>query len=226
MKAKEKYILDNAKAFEELGLSVLSVADAEKVLISQKDAVIGSIVQKAKATYYAKQAEERIQKVMENELEITRLTNQINQGKAGKIKGVNYGLNYHDIAVLEESNKKIKAGIEQLYKNASIATKNGETLLANEGINSKAKLKKGTIAYYENEIDIIKQSEAYKDALTSEARATEEKKISVFQAKIDKIQGKEKGKKTASVSDPFLAELKKQKAKSSLRPNCKRFNFH
>jgi len=50
MKEKEKFIKDNQKAFNDLGASVKTVADAENLLIKNKDAFIRAQIAKAKAT--------------------------------------------------------------------------------------------------------------------------------------------------------------------------------
>jgi hypothetical protein len=48
MKEKEKFIKDNQKAFNDLGASVKTVADAENLLIKNKDAFIRAQIAKAK----------------------------------------------------------------------------------------------------------------------------------------------------------------------------------
>lgn len=48
-KAKEQWIRDNASAFEELGLQIGSVNDADKIFIQQSDEVIAAMMKRAKA---------------------------------------------------------------------------------------------------------------------------------------------------------------------------------
>ena len=49
MRAKNKYIKDNAEAFEELGVQVKGVVDAENILITNKDKFIQAQIAKARS---------------------------------------------------------------------------------------------------------------------------------------------------------------------------------
>jgi len=61
LQAKEKFVKDNKKAFEDLGYSVRSVYDAEKLLVDNKEAFISAQIAKAKAVVYAKQAQDKVE---------------------------------------------------------------------------------------------------------------------------------------------------------------------
>lgn len=63
MSAKQKYIEDNRKAFEELGVEINNVADAEAFLINQTESYIESMKQRAMATAAFKLASEYYDKV-------------------------------------------------------------------------------------------------------------------------------------------------------------------
>ena len=73
IKAKEQYIQDNKTAFEELGVAINSVAEAEDLLVKNKDKFIEAQVAKAKAALYQEQANELIAKQVENEQKIENL---------------------------------------------------------------------------------------------------------------------------------------------------------
>ncbi len=73
-KAKEQYIIDNKSAFEELGIAVNSVAEAERALIDNKDEFINSYIAKAKAVLYQEEANALIAKQVENQKKIEDLT--------------------------------------------------------------------------------------------------------------------------------------------------------
>ena len=62
LKAKAKFIRENQSEFNGLGFSVNSVADAEKVLVNNTDAVVKAIMARAEATAYAGEAEKLIAK--------------------------------------------------------------------------------------------------------------------------------------------------------------------
>ena len=57
---KQKYIDENQEAFKRLGVSITSVADAENLFNSQKDAFIESIELRAKAAAAMELASESI----------------------------------------------------------------------------------------------------------------------------------------------------------------------
>ena len=67
--AKKKFIEDNKKAFNELGLSILDVVDAEN-LLNNKGAFISAMIERAKAAQYIKQQEENIRALVEAERNI------------------------------------------------------------------------------------------------------------------------------------------------------------
>ena len=65
MKDKEKFIKDNKSAFEELGVSVRSVVDAENLFIANKDNFVNSLLARAKAAAYQSKAQEIMSKNIE-----------------------------------------------------------------------------------------------------------------------------------------------------------------
>lgn len=72
--AKKKFIEDNKKAFNELGLSILDVVDAEN-LLNNKGAFISAMIERAKAAQYIKQQEENIRALVEAERNIEATKN-------------------------------------------------------------------------------------------------------------------------------------------------------
>lgn len=60
MEDKKKFINDNKKAFEELGVSINTVEEAENLLINNKDRFVQSLYDRAYAAAMMKQAEEMI----------------------------------------------------------------------------------------------------------------------------------------------------------------------
>lgn len=65
MKDKEKFIKDNKSAFEELGVSVQSVVDAENLFIANKDNFVNSLLARAKAAAFQSKAQEIMNKNIE-----------------------------------------------------------------------------------------------------------------------------------------------------------------
>lgn len=90
LEEKQKFIDKNKDAFDQLGVSIKTVADAENLLINNKDAFINMLKDKAYASAYMEAAEEIMKKnsfftkdwvyqVMTLQKEIDALTSQMNE---------------------------------------------------------------------------------------------------------------------------------------------------
>lgn len=73
LKAKEQFIKDNQKAFDDLGVSVTSVSDAENLLVTNSDKFIQAQILRAKATAARAKMEDLAKQSLENELEYERI---------------------------------------------------------------------------------------------------------------------------------------------------------
>lgn len=73
LKAKEQFIKDNQKAFDDLGVSVTSVSDAENLLVTNSDKFIQAQILRAKATAARAKMEDLAKQSLENQLEFERL---------------------------------------------------------------------------------------------------------------------------------------------------------
>ena len=74
IKDKEKFIKDNKKSFEELGVSVKNVHDAENLLVRNKDAFVNAQMAKARAMAYMQTAAEQVKKQLELQAEIDAMS--------------------------------------------------------------------------------------------------------------------------------------------------------
>lgn len=74
IKDKEKFIKDNKKNFEELGVSVKNVHDAENLLVRNKDAFVNAQMAKARAMAYMQTAAEQVKKQLELQAEIDAMS--------------------------------------------------------------------------------------------------------------------------------------------------------
>lgn len=68
--AQKKFIVDNKDAFGELGVEVSTVKDAENLLVTNTEAFIQAMVQRAQATAALKLASEQYEKVLQKQIEI------------------------------------------------------------------------------------------------------------------------------------------------------------
>jgi len=74
---KKKFVDDNKDAFKELGVQVNNVADAENLLVANKEAFILSLIAKAKAAAGMELASEKYKLAMEKMLQADKLANTV-----------------------------------------------------------------------------------------------------------------------------------------------------
>ncbi|OQA66928.1 MAG: Chromosome partition protein Smc [Ignavibacteria bacterium ADurb.Bin266] len=221
LNVKKKFVVDNKKAFEELGIAVNDVADAENLLIKNKETFIDAQIAKAKALAltgskeYKKLLEESIRSQLKIEEETTKykektgkepIIKESTEGTYEVVEG-NRGLR-KAYDKLNESNKELKKQLTQSIMYWDEYEKNikkigGQT---NEEI-------KGTIDWYDR---MISESQS---ALNKTLPGTEQfekikKDLDNFKNERDKIlgevypQSKGQGKGT---KDLFLEKLETYK---------------
>lgn len=69
LESKQKFIKDNAKEFEKLGVSITDVKDAENLFVKNKDVFVSSIIQRAKAAAIMDLAAEEYKKAVQKMME-------------------------------------------------------------------------------------------------------------------------------------------------------------
>ena len=216
MAAKQKFIEQNKKAFDELGVAVNGVKDAENLLITNKDKFIEAQIAKAKAAVYMQQTMEKVKKQMELETEISKMSDTKTYYVGGGQFGGGYSYEGENIAKtkkkkeLEELTNEIKQG----YTNAAIEEQNGYNLLESAGIDGANTYKDGTVGAIEQAIatkqaalKLLTNNDEYKKGLDE---------ITTLQKQLEGITGKKTtGGSSNSNKDPFLEKLEKQKKEYS-----------
>ena len=136
MEAQTRFIEENRQAFNTLGVSIESVADAENLLVKNKDAFIDAQMQKARAAAILAQTNEKVRRKME-------LQAQIDQMPATRTRIVGDGQSGHAQIVQVPNRAKEKAqrklnelneAIIQGYVDAANAERQGRQYLQNAGI--------------------------------------------------------------------------------------------
>ena len=210
IKQKEQFIKDNKKAFDELGVSVTSLRDAENLLIKNKDAFITAQRAKAKAMAYTQQATEKIKKQMELQAEYESMpdtrsqwvqTSSFGTGRYVQVK--NYAKEEKKKEI-EALNKEIKYG----YNNVIQEETNALKAMQSSGIKTTKEYAKGTVGAIEQAIS--EKQEALKDLVPNSAEWKKaHKEIEALQKQIEKPTKKTTPKKD---KDPFVVQLEKRKA--------------
>ena len=93
LESQKKFVVENKDAFNELGVEVTSVKDAENLLVTNTEAFIQAMVQRAQASAGLKLASEQYEKALQKQIEIDEA---IKKGVTGwdktKANAANFGL--------------------------------------------------------------------------------------------------------------------------------------
>lgn len=210
IKEKEQFIKDNKKAFDELGVSVTNVRDAENLLINNKEAFISAQIAKAKALVYSQQAAEKVKKQMELQAEYESMSDTRSQWVQTSSFGTGYYVQVKNTAKEEKKkeidalNKEIKDG----YNNVIQEEANAIKAMQDSGIKATKEYAKGTVGAIEQAIS--EKQEALKDLVPNSAEWKKAyKEIEALQKQIEKPTTKTTTKKE---KDPYVEVLEKRKA--------------
>ncbi len=218
MEAKKKFVEANKKAFDDLGVSINGVTDAENLLINNKQAFINAQIEKAKAMILIQQAQEKVKTLMEKEQAYNAMPDNVTKTRSIK-HGAGMGAYWttETYVVPNEEKAKVKASIEALYTeitqvftDAAKAESNGFNLMKQAGIDASQTYADGTLGAIEQAIQA--KEAGLKKLKNNEAYERELAEIEKLQKKADAITGK---KTTTGGSqnnkDPFLEKLNKYK---------------
>lgn len=219
LEAKKKFIEANKKAFDELGVSINGVTDAENLLVANKNAFINAQIEKAKALILVQQAQDKVKELMEKEQKHNAMPDKTTKTvMTGVVPGSDAPV-YKQVLVSNEAKAELKTQIDELrgeitkgFTDAAIAESNGWNLLKQAGIDASDTYKDGTLGAIEQ---AIQTKQAALKTLTNNAdyKATMQE-IQDLQKQADAITGK-KTTTTGGGSqskDPFLEKLNKYKS--------------
>lgn len=213
LEAKKKFIEVNKKAFDELGVSINGVTDAENLLIANKQAFVNAQIEKAKALILVQQAQGKVKDLMQMEQEYNAMPDKTSQW----IQTSSFGTGYY-ITVDNRAKEKKKKEIESLrneitkgYTDAANAETNGWNLLKKAGIDASNTYKDGTLGAIEQAIQ-TKQA-ALKNLTNNADYKAAMQEIQKLQKQADAITGKKTTTTHGSTTnkDPFLEKLNKYK---------------
>lgn len=211
IKEKEQFIRDNKKEFEALGITVNSVADAERLLTDPANVqkFIQAQMMKAKAVAQLEDIMDKQQELMQKQLEYDRMpdttsyfvrTDSFGGGKW--VTGEN------------EKKKQLKKEIDGLNADLQfgyklIAQTEQEAADQLKEINKEAEdALKGSISYYRN---LIKEKTEVMETLNDPAQVKKARdEIRRLQDTLNDLEGRKSG--STSKKDPFEESLKTAKA--------------
>ena len=190
LEAKKQFIENNKKSFEDLGVSVRDVVDAENVLVANKTAFINAQIEKAKATIYLQQAQEKVKELIKKEQEY----NAMPDTKSMWVQTSTFGTGYWvETANIEKEKAKtaldgLRAEISKGFKNAANAERNGWNILKKAGIGATQTYTKGSLGAIEQAIQL--KQEALKHLTNNDDYKKAMAEIEKLQKQADKITGK------------------------------------
>lgn len=190
LEAKKQFIENNKKAFEDLGVSIRDVVDAENVLVANKTAFINAQIEKAKATIYLQQAQEKVKELIKKEQEY----NAMSDTKSMWVQTSTFGTGYWVETANNEKEKAktvidgLRAEISKGFQNAANAERNGWNILKKAGIGATQTYTKGSLGAIEQAIQL--KQEALKHLTNNDDYKKAMAEIEKLQKQADKITGK------------------------------------
>lgn len=214
MAAKNKFLEDNKKRFEDLGFSIKTVKDAEDLLVANKSKFIEACLQRAKALAVQELAVEKYKEVLKAQQELEATPKAYVSKKGSYTDG--YGVKREGVVLDKSSDWKraeaAAAKAEREYNNlisqqVEFTAKERE-ILASIGVGSE-KVVEGSIAALEDSISKLRAK--YKEAATDTERADLLAKIKEQEALLKKVDLSATNSKAKK--DPFSEQLEARKKK-------------
>lgn len=209
LEAKKKFIEENRQKFEELGVSINGVTDAENLLVANKDAFIEAQIEKAKAMVYVQMAMEKQKEAMLKLAERDQESQTVT--KLG-LKGW-----YSPWKEKNEEYKALLAEADSLFAQARSHEQAGFNTLQEASIESTGKYAEGSLGAIEQAIQLkqaalknLTDNTAYKKAL-AELAELQEQANKITGNKTNQFKGSGGGGGGAK-TDPFIEKLQKRKA--------------
>lgn len=219
LEAKKKFIEDNKAAFDELGVSINGVTDAENLLIANKQAFINAQIEKAKALVYLQQAQEKVKTLLEQEQAYNAMPDTVTKNVMVGV-AANDAPIFKQIEVANEAKAEAKTQLDALraeitkgFENAAHAESNGFNQLKQAGIDATKTYADGTLGAIEQAIQV--KQEALKNLTSNAEYKTAMQEIEKLQKQADAITGKKATtttKTSTNTQDPFIEKLNKYKA--------------
>lgn len=213
--AKKKFIEENKTAFDELGVAVLDVVDAENLLNKGKDAFVQAQIDKAKAIVLVQQAQEKVKTLLEEEQKLQAMPEKTSQWIQTSSFGTGYYVEVDNKKKDEQEQKVIdlRTNIEKLFKDAAAAESAGWEKLKEAGIAGTDTYEKGTLGAIEKAIQT--EQEALKHLTNNDEYKAKMREIEKLQKQADAITGRKTtttSNKSTNTQDPFIEKLNKYRS--------------
>jgi len=164
--AKRRFIEENKKAFDELGVSIRDVVDAENLLINNKEAFISAQIEKAKAAVYIEEQKENIKELIKLEQELEGWEQKAAENREYVMKGgsdPDGAKQIHYDSQITETKRKLetlRTTIRDGYKSASEAQEEALDIMNEAQIKATQDGQEASDAFTEYVLNGTTQAEA------------------------------------------------------------------
>lgn len=213
IKAKEKFIIEHASKFDELGVAIKNVEEAENLLQNNTDAFVRSEIEKAKAMATRAKAASFIEELIQNEekLEAARAKPKVTRFVGGGMfgGGGTYEIDNPEIAKYEKLAIDLETKIKDAYNIAADQDAESKKALEDAEIKTTQEYSEGSIGALEEAIS--KKREILKELSDPEEYKNAIKEIESLQKDISNITGDTNKGSTAKKTDPYIEMLEERK---------------
>jgi hypothetical protein len=211
LKAKKQFILENQDAFNDLGISVLNVNDADNAFINNTETMRQAFEERAKAAAYAEIQIEKYKEQMKLQLELEKLPKKVNSYIPSFSTSYGVGSEANSVKKdnpeIAEKNKQI-AEIDKELETIStkiIESKDKLTKLFNDAqIKQLSDLKEYSKAWWSLKKELLEAEKA--KLTTNDVGTTTWKELTAEIDKADKALAKFKTKKTPTTENNKTAK--------------------
>ena len=145
LKGKKKFIDENKDSFKKLGVSVSGVSDAENVFVKNSNAMVASIMLRARAAAAMEMATEQYKKGLQAQMDAQEEAKILKNGSLVEKAGVRLKQNARFTTLEDQAKEEMKSANELIKKSIGY-DKAGENLKIKGGINPYQEAKKAQAA--------------------------------------------------------------------------------
>ena len=210
LKAREKWLQDNADKFKDLGFEVRNVKEAEDLLVKYSDKVVEAFMLRAKAAIAGEQAMAKYKEAIKKQQEVDAMSDT----KSVYVQTSSFGTGYYVTGENTEKKKKqkevdaLEAEAKTLFEKQLQLSAQEKAILQEIGQGS-AKIVEGSVEAVEQQITRLR--EAYSRAATDSERANIAAQLKAKEKELEKIAYKNDGG-SGKETDTYADQLNKKKA--------------
>ena len=190
IKAQEKFVRDNKKAFQELGIEINSVSDAENALVTNKETFIQAQMDKARALAAMQLAQEKAKELLQEQLKLESMPDTITKkiySQQGYVAGT-YEVENTRKAEQQKIVNDLEKELEGFYQTADRFNQAYKDKLKDAGIDeTTTEALEGSIKAQEETIKNLQ--EKYSSVTTDAERRSIQTQIDLEQEKLNAMKG-------------------------------------